>query len=415
MRELAAKGTIEFQHVSKRYRLGTLGTLRGAISSVLSRGDKPNHTPHVLWALRDVSFRVKQGESLGLIGPNGSGKTTTLKLLSNITRPTSGRIEVHGRLSCLIELGAGFHLELTGRENIFLNGAILGLNRHEIMRKLDEIVAFCELERFIDTPVKRYSSGMYVRLGFSIAAHVEPDILLVDEVLAVGDASFRHRCIRRMRELQRNGTTVLFVSHNMHLIRDMCDSALLLMHGQICAIGEPPTVIKEYERLLLTTSFSETSPPELSEPAFQSQDGLILTAVEVVSPIQSSAKALASHLPAKVMISYRAVLPQQIGRIDIRVIRDDSTLCSASDSSRMTDASSELHRLSGSGVIEATYDPLQLATGRYFVIVRITDSSDSIVLASGQSQPFHVYAADSVPEPGVFIPRMSWAKHTWGV
>ena len=224
------RGSIDFEGVSKKYRLGAQGTLRGTVAALVGRNREGGEQKRTLWALRDVSFRLSPGESLGLIGPNGSGKTTTLKLLSGITLPAKGRIAVQGRTSALIELGAGFHPELTGLENIYLNGAILGLKRREIARRLEAIIDFSGLKRFIDTPVKRYSSGMYVRLGFAVAAHVEPDVLLVDEVLAVGDASFRHRCIQHMHKLRKNGTTVLFVSHNMHLVREMCDQVLLLMH-----------------------------------------------------------------------------------------------------------------------------------------------------------------------------------------
>jgi len=404
------KGTVIFDQVSKRYRLGAQGTLRGTVSALLSHLRNGGDAQRTLWALRDVSFRVEPGESLGLIGPNGAGKTTALKLLSGITQPTTGQIVVQGRVSSLIELGAGFHPELTGRDNTYLNGAILGLKRHEIARKLDDIIAFSELERFIDTPVKRYSSGMYVRLGFAVAAHVEPDVLLVDEVLAVGDASFRHRCIQHMRELQRSGTTVVFVSHNMHLVRDVCCSALLLMNGQIRAEGEPSVVISEYERLLLSDDPLEAQQDKLLEPAFSSSGSLILTAVEVLPPSQSTDNRLASHLPAKVKIHYRAPSPQQIGRVDIRMVRHDSTLCNAIDSIGAAGVDLQLRKVSGYGVIEVTYEPLQLTAGKYVTVVRITDPSDCIVIASGQSRPFYVYEEYSVPEPGVFIPLVHWSK-----
>src|SRR5438552_2159457 len=186
-----------------------------------------------LWALRDVSFEVQQGEVVGIIGRNGAGKSTLLKVLSRITEPTSGRITIRGRVGSLLEVGTGFHPELTGRENLFLNGAILGMRRTEIIRKFDEIVAFAEIDKFIDTPVKHYSSGMYMRLAFSVAAHLQPEILLVDEVLAVGDAEFQKKCIGKMGEIAKEGRTVLFVSHNMNAIESLCDRALLLKHGQV--------------------------------------------------------------------------------------------------------------------------------------------------------------------------------------
>jgi len=199
------------------------------------------------WALRDVSFEVKQGEVLGIIGRNGAGKSTLLKILSRITEPDRGRAILRGRVASLLEVGTGFHPELTGRENIFLNGAILGMTRAEVKSKFDEIVAFADVKRFLDTPVKRYSSGMYVRLAFSIAAHLEPEILIVDEVLAVGDADFQKKCLGKMQDVaSKQGRTVLFVSHNMAAIESMCDSALLLVKGQCAAQGHPTVVVQEY-------------------------------------------------------------------------------------------------------------------------------------------------------------------------
>ncbi|MEI6972586.1 MAG: ABC transporter ATP-binding protein [bacterium] len=199
-----------------------------------------------LWALRDVSFEVKRGEVLGIIGRNGAGKSTLLKILSRITEPTSGRAVIRGRVGSLLEVGTGFHPELTGRENIYLNGAILGMRRREITAKFDEIVAFAEVERFIDTPVKRYSSGMYVRLAFAVAAHLDPEILLVDEVLAVGDASFQKKCLGKMGEVAHEGRTILFVSHNMTAIRSLCRSGLLLDHGCLAGIDDSQKIIDLY-------------------------------------------------------------------------------------------------------------------------------------------------------------------------
>jgi len=201
------------------------------------------------WALRDLSFEVKRGEVLGIIGANGAGKSTLLKILSRITEPDGGRAVIRGRVASLLEVGTGFHPELTGRENIFLNGAILGMTRAEIISKFDEIVAFAEVERFLDTPVKRYSSGMYVRLAFAVAAHLEPEILIVDEVLAVGDAEFQKKCLGKMQDVaSKQGRTILFVSHNMAAIEAMCDKALLLAGGRCVAQGDTPTVVQAYLR-----------------------------------------------------------------------------------------------------------------------------------------------------------------------
>ena len=210
--------------------------------------------PHELfWALKDVSFEVMRGSSLGVIGANGAGKSTLMKLLAKITAPTRGRMIIHGRLVALIEVGSGFHPELTGRENVFLSGAILGMRRQELAAKLPSIIEFAGVERFIDTPVKWYSSGMFVRLGFSIAAHLEPDVLLIDEVLAVGDAEFQAKCLRRIRELQRQGVTMIFISHDLTAVEQLCNRVLLLDHGEIVVQGNPSDVVAEYHRRVLAS------------------------------------------------------------------------------------------------------------------------------------------------------------------
>jgi ABC-type polysaccharide/polyol phosphate transport system ATPase subunit len=241
---------IEFNSVSKRYRLGQRGSLRDAMPAAVRRLVRRNAADdRDFWALKDVSFEVQQGEALGIIGPNGAGKSTILKMLAGITSPTTGEVRVKGRVSALIEVGAGFHPDLTGRENVYLNGSILGLSKHETDRKFDDIVSFAGLERFIDTPVKRYSSGMYVRLGFSVAAHVEPDVLLVDEVLSVGDLRFQSRCLRRMEALQRGDTTLILVSHNLAQIHAVSERAILLHTGRVHACGDPRDVCQTYRRL----------------------------------------------------------------------------------------------------------------------------------------------------------------------
>ena len=205
---------------------------------------QPSHEE--FWALKDVSFEVKRGEVVGIIGRNGAGKSTLLKILSRITEPTEGRVTLRGRVASLLEVGTGFHPELTGRENIFLNGAILGMTKAEIRKKFDEIVAFAEVERFLDTPVKRYSSGMYVRLAFAVAAHLEPEILVVDEVLAVGDAEFQKKCLGKMKDVATDGRTVLFVSHNMTAVRSLCSRAILLQKGKITGEGDADGCIRQY-------------------------------------------------------------------------------------------------------------------------------------------------------------------------
>lgn len=216
-------------------------------ASLLSRRAPRASVVEDFWALSDASFEVRRGEVVGVIGRNGAGKSTLLKILSRITEPTTGRVELRGRVASLVEVGTGFHPELTGRENIFLNGAILGMSRAEIRRKFDEIVAFAEIERFLDTPVKRYSSGMYVRLGFAVAAHLEPEILIVDEVLAVGDAEFQKKCLGKMNDFATaEGRTILFVSHNMRAVQDLCHSAMLIDRGRIAFRGDVGQAVAQY-------------------------------------------------------------------------------------------------------------------------------------------------------------------------
>lgn len=257
---------IKINDLSKRYRIGAkeqgYKTFREAIVdgftapvrnlAKLQKLTKFKNNPSlndeddIIWALKDVSFEVNEGEVLGIIGRNGAGKSTLLKILSRITEPTSGSIEIHGRVSSLLEVGTGFHPELTGRENIFLNGAVLGMRKSEIEKKFDEIVRFSEIEKFIDTPVKRYSSGMYVRLAFAVAAHLEPEILVVDEVLAVGDAEFQKKCFDRIGDIGRERRTVLIVSHNMASIMNLCQRAILLNAGKVVADGRASEVVQQY-------------------------------------------------------------------------------------------------------------------------------------------------------------------------
>ena len=250
---------ITVENLSKRYIIGHKRTPGDGLRHVLqdaalaplrwlrSRGKGFQFSRREeFWALKDVAFTVEQGDAVGIIGPNGAGKSTLLKILSRITEPTSGRIRIKGRVASLLEVGTGFHPELTGRENVFLNGAVLGMTRIEIKRKFDEIVAFADIEKFLDTPVKRYSNGMYVRLAFAVAAHLEPDIMIVDEVLAVGDAAFQQRCLAKMGTISKNGRTVLFVSHNMAAVTALCAKGVLIDNGSVAAAGQTQSVIHAY-------------------------------------------------------------------------------------------------------------------------------------------------------------------------
>jgi len=240
---------IEARGLSKRYRLGTssrYGSLRESLSNLFWKRGGGGAGNQMFWALSDISFDIAPGEAVGIIGRNGAGKSTLLKILSRITAPTGGEVRLRGRLAALLEVGTGFHHELTGRENIFVNGAIMGMTRTEIKHVFDEIVAFSDIEKFLDTPVKRYSSGMHVRLAFAVAAHLKPEILVLDEVLAVGDAAFQKKCLGKMQDVASGGRTVLFVSHNMAAITRLCSRAILLKDGKIVADGAVDSVVGEY-------------------------------------------------------------------------------------------------------------------------------------------------------------------------
>lgn len=280
---------LKIENISKQYRLGLVGTgtikddltrwwyrMRGKEDPFLKVGDANDRTQtsnsDYVWALRDVNFEVEKGDTLGIIGRNGAGKSTLLKILSKVTQPTTGTIKTKGRIASLLEVGTGFHPELTGRENIYLNGAILGMRRKEIDRKLEEIIDFSGVERYIDTPVKRYSSGMYVRLAFGVAAHLESEVLIIDEVLAVGDAEFQKKCMGKMGDLSRGeGRTVLFVSHNMGAVKNLCNRSVLMANGTMVSIGDTPSIINQYMMLnqnqQSSYKFEYNKPPQATEIA----------------------------------------------------------------------------------------------------------------------------------------------------
>jgi lipopolysaccharide transport system ATP-binding protein len=308
---------IKVENISKCYRIGLKEELHDNMLSILLnylkspltnyrkyRGlynfrdidDGGANSPDVIWALRDVSFEVKKGETLGIIGRNGAGKSTLLKVLSKITIPTSGKAEIRGRVSSLLEVGTGFHPELTGRENVYLNGTLLGMRKREVDDKFDRIIDFAGIEKFIDTPVKRYSTGMKVRLGFSVAAHLEPEILIVDEVLAVGDANFQQKCLDKMKDVGQQGRTVLFVSHNMPAVTRLCERAILLDDGKIIEDGSSGRIVSNY----LCSDLGTTATREWQDPAkapsgsvvrlnavrVLNKDGLVTEATDIREPVR---------------------------------------------------------------------------------------------------------------------------------
>jgi lipopolysaccharide transport system ATP-binding protein len=318
------------------------------------------------WALSDVSFEVERGDRVGIIGRNGAGKSTLLKVLSRITQPTTGRIEIDGRVASLLEVGTGFHPELSGRENIFLNGAVLGMTRTEIRERFDEIVEFAEIDRFLDTPVKRYSSGMYVRLAFAVAAHLEPEILIVDEVLAVGDAAFQRKCLGKMQDVSREGRTVLFVSHNMDAIGALCNRGILLESGSITADTTVRGAVSKYfEDFSATNSFRRTHPPSKTcylEAASLVRGGKPTTALQNGDPLQLELE-LQAATPQRISFeiilrdqNYRPILFGPIG-----LARD-------------------LHHDLRGGPSRATleYDLPFLASGDYYVDILLVDAGKKI-------------------------------------
>jgi lipopolysaccharide transport system ATP-binding protein len=314
---------IRVEHLSKLYRIGPREPYKAlrdtltaamyapfrAVSAFLSgRRSAVQNSPSnsYVWALKDVSFEVKRGEVVGIIGRNGAGKTTLLKILSRVTEPTEGYAEIHGRVGSLLEVGTGFHPELTGRENIYLSGIILGMKKAEIDRKFDEIVAFAGIEKFLDTPVKYYSSGMYVRLAFAVAAHLEPEILLVDEVLAVGDAAFQKKCLGKMGEVAREGRTVLFVSHNMAAIQNLCKSAYLLDQGRIVASGNASYVIGQYLQTVSDSKYIALS----DRKDRQGNGKLRFVEFSVTSSIHSN-DTIVCGTPTSFVIKYKGTPPLQ--------------------------------------------------------------------------------------------------------
>jgi lipopolysaccharide transport system ATP-binding protein len=363
---------IQAEGLGKSYRLGlnaAYGSLREAVSEMgrrtagrlVGRGEKPEID--MLWALKDVSFKVERGEAIGLIGHNGAGKSTMLKLLSRIAEPTTGWAEVTGRVGSLLEVGTGFHPELTGRENVFLNGAILGMRRNEIRKRFDEIVEFANMERFLDTPVKRYSSGMQVRLAFAVAAHLEPEILLVDEVLAVGDAAFQRKSLTKMAEVARAGSTVVFVSHNLATIQALCQRAILLERGSVVTDAPVEEAVTGYLRALERAASDDLlARTDRDGRAWQESK---VSRLAVFDGDSGEADVIVGGRGAKIVVEVTEVLPMMecsltiLNSLGQPITTLDSELSSPADS-----------RDSESGPrIECRVDTLPLIPGRYRIDV----------------------------------------------
>jgi lipopolysaccharide transport system ATP-binding protein len=376
---------VRLEDVWKQYRLGA--------------GRKAD----AFWALREIALDVPRGASLGVIGRNGAGKSTLFKLLAGITAPTRGRIVIEGRLAALIEVGSGFHPELSGRENVFLSGAILGMRRREIAAKLDRIVAFAGVERFIDTPVKWYSSGMYLRLGFAVAAHLEPDILLVDEVLAVGDAEFQAKCLERIQHLQRQGTTNLFISHDLSAVERLCDRAILLEGGAIVESGAPRDVVASYHRRLTFPSSTPEAPPDAIPT------GVVLTNLTVQDPERPADLALRTGRPVAVALRYRATRPIEDVEFELRYYSADGKTCLAAP--RTSERGDRLALRPPGGVVEFACDALPLKAGGYYLgaIVRHVPSSKVLAWWDGETR---VYVESGSAAAGeLYIPHRWRLNH----
>ncbi|MDP2834906.1 MAG: polysaccharide ABC transporter ATP-binding protein [Pseudomonadota bacterium] len=367
-----------FDHVSKVYSLSHTKTenFKDRLTRMLKGGAAPAaayQQEEDFYALRDVSFEIKPGESVGIIGPNGSGKSTSLKILAGVTKPSSGRFEIHGRLGALIEVGAGFHPELTGRENVYMNGSILGMSKKEINRKFDSIVDFSEIEQFIDTPVKHYSSGMYVRLGFAVAIHNEPEIMLVDEALAVGDLGFQNKCFARMEALKNEGRTFILVSHSMGQIQEMCDRAIMLNKGELIADEKSIDVAAKYIDLMAapgqrTSNSLEDSGKEANLAI--TNLGLAATGDDALVQVPIGAKLA-------VRIDYEAKEAVEGARVVVNVLRMGVPVYRINSGIQGV----AIPPLAGKGQVLCMLPDLALFPNRYGLDVLIWDAKQSTILA----------------------------------
>jgi len=415
---------IQVENLSKRYQIGArqkrYDTLRDQIADLrlqiadwskrLFKSGIGNPKPEVdfIWALKDVSFEVKRGEVVGIIGRNGAGKSTLLKILARITKPTSGRARIFGRVGSLLEVGTGFHGELTGRENIYLSGAILGMKKREIDRKFDEIVTFAEVEKFIDTPVKRYSSGMYVRLAFAVAAHLEPEILLVDEVLAVGDAAFQKKCLGKMGDVAKEGRTVLFVSHNMGAIGQMCQSAIVLSNGCKVFEGIADSAVQYYLNRNIgqlentkTLPINSTKPIQILEVSIVDGSGRLRSVFDVAEQVN-------------ILIRYRVVHSLRGANLALILSRNGTELFCSFDTDSYPDKLEE--RLPGVYTYRVKLPQRLLKAGTYSVTLTtglvnrhtfeiFRDALLFNIDALSEDTSFRGY---SERRPGMIIPPVSW-------
>jgi lipopolysaccharide transport system ATP-binding protein len=407
---------IKVESLSKRYQIGAVrghtslrdtiaAGLRAPLHRLMNGKDKPDDT---IWALRDVSFEVAPGEVVGIIGRNGAGKSTLLKILSRITKPTKGHVELQGRIGSLLEVGTGFHSELTGRENIFLNGAILGMSKREIEAKFDEIVAFAETEQFLDTPVKRYSSGMTVRLAFAVAAHLEPEILIIDEVLAVGDVAFQKKCLGKMNEVAKHGRTILFVSHDLSAVNALCERAILLHEGALIMNGPTREVTTHY----LDTANKLYSPVTWVDFPRGKSDEIELRRTDIEQR-GSSTSAIDCREPFTILFEYenRKLLADSRFFIVIRNSRGDIVF-TTSDYDLITEEAS--NRRVGRFLSEVNVPGGLLKAGSYFATIGADIKNERVIFVENDVLDFEVFESgdDTLAERhkrvGLVAPLLKW-------
>jgi ABC-type polysaccharide/polyol phosphate transport system, ATPase component len=393
--------------IGKTYQLGEQAAAYTLLRERIAEAFRPRNAPvaETFWALKDVSFTIGQSEVVGLIGKNGAGKSTMLKILSRITEPAEGRIDLYGRVSSLLEVGIGFHPELSGRDNIYLNGAILGMSRQEIRRKFDEITEFAEISKFLDTPVKRYSSGMYVRLAFAVAAHLEPDILIVDEVLAVGDSAFQQKCLGKMRDIRSQGRSVIAVSHNMATIANICERVIWLESGRVKMIGPTQEVVHRY--------LSEGVENELSWiPRHSSKREFEYHSVSVVrADTRESTDAIPADAPIDVVFEFSIVGPLAEGRIELRLADEYGELLFTTTSADIDGRRNHPWHM-GQHEFTCHIPPNLLAPGSYRI--SITHPFGGWDTLHDNVLTFHITEQNSVAaidgRAGKIAPRLNWTR-----
>jgi len=404
---------IEFRNVWKKFKRGEkLNSLRDTIPHLFKKTFSFNNDNGLrqeeFWALEDINFEIKKGEVVGIIGPNGAGKSTILKLLSRILVPNKGKIEISGKLSALIEVTAGFHPELTGRENVYLNGTILGMTKREIDSKFDQIVDFSGIAEFIDTPVKRYSSGMYSRLGFSVAVHMDPDILLVDEVLSVGDIAFQAKCTKKMRELLKSNTTIILVSHNLTLIESLCNRVILLQKGKIIKEGISDEVIPYYQNIVYKIEEEEFKKEMASDNYKVKINQEPLVNIRSISLCDANQNIRENFKPGEsISINVEFESKEKINNplFSLDIIRHDGVLCCASNSK---ENGLFIDSIKGRGSINIKLGKINLAPGIYMIKVSIWDREMIHPYDIATKDIFRIESEGVISNNAIFLPEAKW-------